>query len=146
MGLDNGLFITTKHPENFTVPKEFVWRDRDWSGVKCTNGSSMIYSIYSREVCYWRKCWNIREEIIKALGDRWDGDIYKFELTVEELKRIWKSINSLNKKKVWNNSESIWDYSDMRAVLDQDLINIEWVIEEKKKNPDEFRIYFYDSY
>lgn len=145
MGLDNGLTITTKHPENFIISKEFVWRDDGWSGVKCADGSGMIYS---REVCYWRKCWNIRGEIIEALGDRWDEDKYEFELTVEELKRIWKSINSLNKKKVWNNSElgSIWDYSDIRDVLDQDLINIEWLIEEKKKNPDGFRIYFYDSY
>lgn len=133
MGLDNGIMLYTKNPvEN--IPQEIATRLHEEF-----NGNEYEYTI-----CYWRKCHNIRN-CVRETFYRFDDDVSIDNMCISDVKELWCIINTLNKKKRWDNS--IWTYKEVRDMLDLDLLCIEWLIYYMRHhNDDEYRVVFYDSY
>lgn len=145
MGLDNGLYLRVNEDKHIDFPEEVVTRgkwnevwDYNENGEVCVKGKEI-------DMCYWRKCWNIRQAIMNVIDEDYDGDGGMIELSIGSLKKIWHEIFRLTHKKEWEDGESIWTWKEMRWVLDQDLINIEWLIENMQRDP-ELEVYFLDSY
>ena len=145
MGLDNGLLLHTKDLIDF--PKEIA----NHIGRLSVDLRSPFP--YEYELCYWRKCWNIRREIGYALQAQSIESVAKAWLTIEDVKNIWRAINQLNSKRAWDTSDSIWTWREMKDHLDYDLLTLEWLInfmqEHARAHSNEPLVYmveFYDSY
>lgn len=119
--------------------------------------SESICSAYSNgytfeyDLCYWRKCWNIREGAGLALGTNLGMDASKDELDIGDVKNIWHVINYLNHKRAWDEGNSIWTYKEIRDNLDSALLTLEWLVYFMRKHEKEFKngdiyVEFYDSY
>lgn len=135
MGLDNGLLLHSK--EQIEGRPSFIKPTTVWSGEEYP---------FSYEICYWRKCWNIRREVQHAIGAPAD-DVNKFGLDIAEVKNIWHAINELNSETAWGN-DSIWSYEEIKDHLDRDLNAIEWLIWFMRQYEDDesWVVEFYDSY
>lgn len=125
MGLDN--LITAKGI------KEVPWF------VKTFNNSDD-----SIDVCYWRKCWNIRNAIVNKLHIPQDG--YCYDLDSEDLIAIAKILIKFSSREYWEQEDdSIWSYEEMKDNINQHIINVIWLATYKENNP-EVIIQFIDSY
>ena len=134
MGLDNGIILHTK--TKISAPKELKGRLSDFS---------IGEDEYQYDICYWRKCWNIRRGVWQALNTAPDY-VYIDSLTIDEIKQIWKVIYDLNARDVWDDGGyTIWSYDEIHDQLDYDLLSLEWLISYLREHPDA-RAEFYDSY
>lgn len=137
MGLDNGLLIKKK--DGTKIDFSIFPHELDSENFYEYNDNSM-------EVIYYRKCWGPRNEIIGKLMGPFDEEKYEYKVSFENLKEIYKIISHFNNKKVWENDGcSIWEYSEMRDKLDQDLTILEWLMDYMRAH-DDLEVYFYDSY
>lgn len=134
MGLDNGLVLRTrKQIDSNLVP----------SYVQITAEPTNDTLTFEYEVCYWRKCWNIRDMIFNCLGDV-DKDNYHYEVSVSTLESIRDGIYKfLCNGDDWE--DSIWTFDEMIDHLSLDIVNLSWVINYLKEDPHAY-VYFYDSY
>lgn len=138
MGLDNGIYLHTKKPIKFpTEIDNYVWE---------FSTESDTFS-YHYELCYWRKCWNIRHEIGRALQAQSMEDVAKAWLTIADVKNIWRAIQQLYSKRAWESGESIWTWSEIKDHLTRDLLILEWLISFMRQHEEsEYIVEFYDSY
>ena len=99
------------------------------------------------EICYWRKCWNIRDAIGRKIWYEDNG--YSNELTEADLYNIIEALESFNEEK-WNedfeNGETIWEWDIIEQRLAQQIQDLKLLIDLKKKYENKLYIYFYDSY
>jgi hypothetical protein len=135
MGLDNSIYLKTSPNEEIHFPS-FLEPYDDEDGF---------------EICYWRKCWNIREAIINCTkeGQKYHGDGGVFDLTIKDLEAISVELYKflLAGEDNWNDSEqSIWEFERMLPHLARDIAAIGWLIEYLKKHPTTAYAYFLDSY
>lgn len=152
MGLDNAIYVRAH--KKVKTPPEVMWRgytdnwnEASFYGHEKDDGL-YIEGCFDRELCYWRKCWNIRGLVLEIVGDRYDGRGGSVTLTVDDLNKFYKALFNLNSSKGWkNNDSSIWEYKEMRDVLDQDLTNLEWLIwYMNQENNQVEEVFFIDSY
>ena len=130
MGLDNGITICKKNLNSSIILNE-----------------SFILSDY--EVCYWRKCWGIRNDIIDYLHNTYEiqEELYEYELTLADLQAIYDILLSWYNKKKWNESgRSIWDWKTIKEQLRYDCNRLAYLIAKKEVYWDDLPVYFYDSY
>ena len=126
MGLDNGIVLkTTKTPSFANL---------------CSQYKEGEY-----EVCYWRKCWGLRNCILLLFDNVQDNDgIYN--ISVEQIDDIINIINYFNNKEVWDEEGlSIWTHEEYKDKLISDVKMLECVKDFMLNNPDAI-VYFYDSY
>ena len=134
MGLDNGINIVRndysnkiKALERFTVSYD---RHKE----------------YPFEVCYWRKCWNVRADILNIV-DQGDAEQYRFYLDISAIKDIIKVFKSYNRKN-WQFGGfrgSIWEWFEYKKLNRRHIRNLKRLARIMKKYPD-LEVYFYDSY
>ena len=128
MGLDNGIEVKRNaYTENIQELKVF---ENPWDKK---------YG-YDFSICYWRKCWNIRNDILWSIDSRFDGQ-YEFELTFEDIGNIIVILMSYNEEN-WGNS--IWEFEEIKEHLQQDIKNLQILQDLMKKY--NLEVYFYDSY
>ena len=129
MGLDNGVFL---NKPTSVIP--FYVKVDSWAS-----------SEDSVEICYWRKCWGIRDEILSLFPEA-DSNDSCLKLTPEYIRAIRKIIRSFMNKKKWEEeSNSIWTYDEIHLRLIKQWIALWWLEHYLKKNPDA-EAYFYDSW
>lgn len=138
IGLDNGLTLHTKKPVNFPAEIDnYTWE---------FSAENYAFS-YHYELCYWRKCWNIRREIGHALHAQDMEYVAKAWLTIADVKNIWRAIQQLYSKRAWESGESIWTWSEIKDHLTRDLLILEWLISFMRQHEEnEYMVEFYDSY
>ena len=134
MGLDNGIDIVRndysnkiKALERFTISYD---RNKE----------------YPFEVCYWRKCWNVRADILDIV-DKGDAEQYRFYLDIPAIKDIIKILKSYNRKN-WQFGGfrgSIWEWSEHKRINSRHIHNLKVLVRIMRKFPD-LEVYFYDSY
>ena len=136
MGLENGLILHSDRKIEF--PSEI----KDY-----INGYVSIQDKkYHYELCYWRKCWNIRREMSYIISAPLDY-VAKFGLDILEVKNLWRALNDLNDKRSWESGESIWIYEEIKDHLTRDLLILEWLIFFMRQHEEsEYTVEFYDSY
>lgn len=130
MGLDNGIiYKNIQH--------------------KCMVGPLMRWAAESIEeneieLCYWRKCWNIRREILAILNAPQDGG--EFSINLSQLRQIRKSIfQFLTHPKEWELDSSIWTYPEIKWRLVRSYVALLWAERRIRKDPSSY-VFFYDSY
>ena len=129
MGLDNGICV-----------KKTDFLSNNYKLKKMHHFSTSI------ELCYWRKCWNIRNLILDTLNIYSDNDL-KYYLSIDEIDDIIKVLKKLNKSN-WNDfGYSIWDWKEQKRHIKQHIKNLKYIKKLLNKYPNEkIDIYFYDSY
>lgn len=135
MGLDNGILIKCKSKEEA----------QSIIDEASTHLNSLNLYDKNVEVCYWRKCWNIRREIISVLHMNKDEVYHTIDL--EDIKPIIKRLSKFLDKETWDNDDdgSIWEFEEYRESILWDILNLSWLYYYKMEHP-EIEIEFYDSY
>ena len=137
MGLDNGLILHTREP--IEIPEELHFNlSMEDEPLK-----------YSYELLYFRKCWNIRREVIRALNASYEY-CGKAWLTIDEVKQIWWAIHELNHESAWSDTDSIWTWDEIKDKLDRSLLALEWLVNFMREHIGDkepfYMVEFYDSY
>lgn len=126
MGLDNGIMLKCSDEEY----KKFPYYDETELGQEF------------KHIAYWRKCWSIRRDILHKLHGE-DGGHTKID--PEDIPAIIKVLKPYLSKDYWEDSETIWEYEEYFDHLYELLVNLEYLKEWFKANPNT-ECYFYDSY
>lgn len=135
MGLDNGIMLKIKDKKKFGTLPPFL-RHEEWEPED------------EYEVLYWRKCWNIREEVFSMLHSFHPKDGDNCVFSVAKLEEIIYHLNDCYEPKWWNeHDDSIWDFNDICKNYHYHLLNAMRLVEFlKEKDPGSYELYFYDSY
>ena len=131
MGLDNSIEIKrTPYTDSISELRQF---NLDWDNKH----------EYDFSVCYWRKCWNIRNGILDILGDRF-SDQWRFHLNTENIDKIIAFLKSLNKHN-WNaDGGSIWTWEEYKNHIKDDIKKLKMLRKLMKKY--DLKVVFIDSY
>ena len=129
MGLDNGICVRGLK-RNSLIGKLFKYPfDNDYGEAP--------------DICYWRKCWNIRREILSILQHP-EGD-GRFDIARDDVLEIRDALRHyLNYPRDWDYG-TIWDFSEIEGALKRDSRNllILYLLMGVKRG---LQPYFYDSY
>lgn len=135
MGLDN--YVSIKSKRKLKLPSfidvRFDEEETDESGTP-------TFEYY---VLYWRKWWSFRNDVMEECGFA-DGD-YAFPLTVEQIGTIQDILNYYNDEETWDNTESLWDWNDVKDQFPEMNKVFDWLKNFKKLHPS-VEVVFYDSY
>ena len=95
------------------------------------------------EICYWRKCWGIRDAIIKELKVNGNGE---FKLNKDNISAIINILVYFFDEKIWDNeANSIWSFKEIRECLLKQISNLYNLLAYWNSHPN-LEVYFYDSY
>lgn len=147
MGLDNGIILRHRNKEKIEkiLPNYVNIGIDDY--YTDTNQKSKNDTLW--DVCYWRKCWGLRDRILEVLKNKGSDDFeqYEFELMPDNLRAIRDIlIDYLTRPFLWDNeNRSIWDFKNMIDHLAQDVVNISWLINVLECDH-KASAFFYDSY
>ena len=138
MGLDNGITICSSKrkltrsdlPTYFNYPFQ-----QDYTDGKV-------------EICYARKCWGLRSDIIRHTD--WDevteNECYYRIYNPNKIYGLIERVASWLDQKTWEeDGNSIWTYDEIRPNLVKWIINLAFAIPLMELNP-ELYLEFYDSY
>lgn len=135
MGLDNGIQIKRNTYTN-SIPelKQF----------ELTYDNKHQFDF---EVCYWRKCYNIRNMIMNVVESARDNDNSDI-LTTTDIEKIIHGLQSFNSANWQENGGSIWDWDDEEypysEKIQRDIENLKNLQTLMEKY--DLEVYFYDSY
>ena len=132
MGLDNGI-VMKYNPEVARI---------GW--VKRKLQVFHVGFIHNYDLCYWRKCWNVRGIIFNIVHPKENNDTITF-LEAEQLLKIAAALKKLNKKTWYEGAGSIWCWEEMKDTIRRDIKNLKRAAKLKKRFP-HTEIYFYDSW
>ena len=128
MGLDNGIILRDVNPKELVVNKL----------INLDNLENT-----SAEICYWRKCWGIRNAIVEKLHF---NDNEESKLDVEDIPVIIKILFDFYGQTEWEeNADSIWEWDEFKDTLRQQIFNLMWLYDYMLAHSDA-EIIFYDSY
>lgn len=135
MGLDNGIQVRRTHATNKIEE------------LKVFNQSYDKELKYDFEVVYYRKCWNVRNDILYIIGKRWT-DEWEFPLTVENIDQIIALLQSYNAENWEESGGSIWEWDDgewsYSEKIQRDIEKLQLL--RKLMDKYDMEVYFYDSY
>ena len=99
------------------------------------------------EIAYWRKCWNIRNDILAILGGSGGIETYEYKVSYDNLLEIIKILKSYNRYN-WDEGETqgLWEWRDIKAKLRKQIKTFKRVAAIMRENPNAFTLIFYDSY
>ena len=135
MGLDNGIQIKRNTSTN-SIPelKQFE--------LAYDNKHQFDF-----EICYWRKCYNIRNMIMDVVESARDNDNSDI-LTTTDIEKIIHGLRSFNSANWQENGGSIWDWDDEEypysEKIQRDIENLKKLQTLMEKY--DLEVYFYDSY
>ena len=138
MGLDNGIDFKILDKEKFGEIPAWIKRE-EWEEK---------YG-FDYEMLYWRKCWNVRQEILIYLGS--SDDEYEWVLDLNDLQNIFKILKGMYKQGLWTADYecgmTIWSWDDIRYTYPRNLKYAKRVAKWLATKPkDSYEIKFYDSY
>ena len=134
MGLDNGILLKIKDKEAFGPMPAWIKRE-EWEDK---------YG-YDYDILYWRKCWNVRGEILCYLGA--SDDEYQWNITPDDLVNIINILRTQVYGENWDEDQSIWSWEEIGENYMYHLTYAEKIIELLRTKPlGSYQLYFYDSY
>ena len=96
------------------------------------------------EICYWRKCWGLRNAFIHTNFLVEDPDTCEYRLSIKEVDYLRALIVTyLKHPEEWDNS--IWSFDEIKHSLYDQRWNLFLLHFWMKKHPDA-EVIFYDSY
>ena len=151
MGLDNGIRLR--------MNKELAARAPVWVLGYLDDIETLPSGETDGEICYWRKCWGYRSAMMDITGDCFNdngdteltlADCEKFVEVVEQSFDSTTDVDDIEPRfkfdedcysSCWNAREVVVSYLRMTYHL-QAICN--WL--RDNAGPDDYEIYFYDSY
>ena len=135
MGLDNGISVRrTDFTHNLSEMRKF---EDSWDRERK----------YDFDICYWRKCWNIRNQIFALLPGPHEPNNSHIKLNLQDLINIQNMLYSLNEFNWENEGSSIWTWEEQQEHIKGQIENLEDMKDLIcEYGEDAFDIYFYDSY
>lgn len=136
MGLDNGICVRRTFETNKIEELKVFNEDYDKEFK------------YDFSVTYWRKCWNIRNDIF-GLGIGYDESYYT-NLTKENIEQIIELLESYNDDNWHDGGSCIWEFTSEEEGwsysehIKQDIESLKLLRQLMDKY--ELEVYFYDSY
>lgn len=129
MGLDTRITIITKDINNSYIDKfDYYRRSRE---------SKLI------ELCYWRGCKGLNDDIAKALNCPTNG---KVRFYLKDISTIGNILIDYYDKDYWDkNAKSIWEYYQYENSLKRNIENLKWLEKFLVESP-ETECYFSESY
>lgn len=128
MGLDNGIILRDVNPKELIANKLIALDNLVDTSV---------------EICYWRKCWGIRNAIVKKLHF---NDNEESKLDVEDIPVIIKILFDFYGQTEWEeDADSIWEWDEFKDTLRQQIFNLMWLYDYMLEHPNA-EVIFYDSY
>lgn len=129
MGLDNGIILRDVNPKELVVNK-------------LINLDNLLEDT-SIEICYWRKCWGIRNAIVEKLHF---NDNEESKLDVEDIPVIIKILFDFYGQTEWEeDADSIWEWDEFKDTLRRQIFNLMWLYDYMLEHSDA-EVIFYDSY
>lgn len=145
MGLDNGILLVIhgKIDEDDDLLRVPGIERADWR--KDDQDKNLNYY----EICYWRKCWNIRDAILGVV-DKSDvpGEYTVSETALRNIRTILENFLH-NGENGWSSDSfgSYWSFERMVPQLAWDIVRISALLKYIEDEPNKyFEIVFYDSY
>lgn len=137
MGLDNGIVVEG-------VPKEKI--DSKYVIFE----DELTEDFPSFHICYWRKCWNIRNLIFDCIDvDERETDGCDFTLEKHELIGIIDALAYFSKlsEEEYESyyANDIWGYYLMISKTKMDIDALMWLVDLYDECPN-IKVIFYDSY
>lgn len=130
MGLDNGVILENLPKKDFSYFRNVTEEDIIGDEV---------------ELCYWRKCWNVRDVFISNLGAE-AKDNYETPIIVEDIPALIEGLEALLDKDKWDSGgQSIWEFDEIKDSLSRDISNLRLLKSYMETHP-KLKVYFYDSY
>ena len=140
MGLDNGIVLKTKM--NIT--------ESNIPSYVCVEDISKYLEtdkIRGYEICHWRNCYGIRNEIINVCSNiKSDGKSELNEYDIELIRDML--IDYLKNPESWDDkARSIWELDIMIDQIAQQVVNLSWLMQfMSDKSNQHWTVEFYDSY
>lgn len=133
MGLDNGVDLHVKNVEDYKKAYK-LFKHEEW------------YKPGEVEVCYWRKCWGIRNAILRVVDPTVTNE-YEYPVTLDNIDDIIKAFKHFLHKDTWvYEGDTIWDWDKWtRRNQARNLVGLYRLKYWLKKHPED-TAYFYDSY
>ena len=131
MGLDNGICVK-RTDKTANIPELLRFED-DWIRKYQTD----------YEVCYWRKCWNVRHMIMDVVTGGF-SDSYRIFLTADDVSRIAEALGSFTEHNWEDEGGSIWEFCEYKEILGDQIANLG--VLKRLMQEHELAVYFYDSY
>lgn len=130
MGLENSFYITNIKREEIPLwvklPLERDDKDE------------------AQDIVYFRRCWGIRNEILRVLHS--SGKEYEIPVEKDDLLLIIKIfMKYLNEVYYNENANSIWEFEEAYDNIQQSIINLIWLKTYMDKHSD-VMCHFCDSY
>ena len=127
MGLDNGIIVKNKTRKELP-PWIRYFSEKDYvEGV---------------EICYWRKWWGFRNEIMNKFATQ-DDQCY-IDLKREDIRAIFYILEWYLKYPE-EATHGYWEDDEVKKKIKVDLWNLFWLYIHMLFHPDT-EVYFYDSY
>lgn len=139
MGLDNGIVYKSTYILKPRLIKKFLPEDP----IEFKHFESRI------DICYWRKCWNVRRDILQILNRKPDN-FGTYTLSHTDIVLIRKLMASyLLRSSLWDEYTSFWNWAEARRNIFNSYVALLWLErcvkrDERAKRPN--LVYFYDSY
>lgn len=128
MGLDNGIYVV-RNDYSEKVPFLSAFREPFDENNE-----------YPFTICYWRKCWGLREDIFRIVENTEDcGDT---ELSIYDILAIKNLLTTYNE---YNWEESIWEWEEICDTIQYQISHLQLLYDLMLAYPD-LEVYFYDSY
>lgn len=130
MGLDNGIMLHGIKPEE--IPPFIKYYGAFDDGI---------------ELCYWRKCWGIRNKFLDILTKAHPGaHDYKIDIDFDDVPALERALMQFTSESYWDeNAESIWTYEEFIPHLIDQIVALRWLAVVMCNNP-HIQAEFYDSY
>lgn len=150
MGLDNGIMLRVKVdtivPADIFISKYDITHNFDDFDVRLDCIPADGHKV---EICYWRKCWALRNEIVKILDVPNMGGTAS--INSEQLDEIISIIKKYTDKEYYDDAANgggyggmLWEYEDIIDSLRWQLKALEWCKELMKTQ--DIELDFYDSF
>lgn len=133
MGLDNGVMLKVKN-------------EKDYEKAHCLFNHESWYEPCEFEVAYWRKCYDIRNAILRVVDPSVTNE-YRFPVTLDNIDDIIKTFKYFLHKKEWEEeADTIWEWDEnTRRNQARNLRGLRCLRRWLRRHPDD-TAYFYDSY
>ena len=99
MGLDNGICVR-RNEKSMNIYDKIKFYESEWDKEHK----------YDFDICYWRKCYNLRTLISRAIGGIEDN--LETPLECEDIPKIISVLKSLNADNWDEYGGSIWEWED----------------------------------
>jgi hypothetical protein len=158
MGLDNGIYLRYKKPrENEHVDDTDMSYRNDTTVIlnelleneDYPHSSIPYFDAISDDICYWRKCWGLRDTVMRYLGDKYlRVDEYEYVLDLDDINYILETLLRLIQNPAeWQSPIWEWrEYLNNNAYNYCNLIRLREDIKDGFIDLNEIEVIWYDSY